>query len=61
MRKVYEYTEVKYYYDSDEERKAHVSEMEEEGWTWSGQIRETNNLHTGESNWVGIFSKRKYE
>lgn len=58
LKKVLEYTNVTYYYDSREERDEHVIEMEAEGWECNGQIRESPSLHSNESFWCGKFTKR---
>jgi len=57
VKKIIEYTNVTYHYDTREERDKHVVEMESEGWECSGQIRETPSLHSSESVWCGKFTK----
>lgn len=57
MKKVSEYTNVTYHYDSREERDQHVELMESEGWECSGQIKESFSLHSNESVWCGKFTK----
>lgn len=57
MRKVSEYSNVTYYYDSREERNEHVLLMESDGWECSGQIKETISLHNDEWYWCGKFTK----
>ncbi|UNK20442.1 hypothetical protein MNQ98_10695 [Paenibacillus sp. N3/727] len=49
MKKVLEYTNVTYHYDTREERDEHAKLMESLGWECSGQIRETASLHSNES------------
>ncbi|MBP1308828.1 hypothetical protein JOD82_001848 [Paenibacillus sp. 1182] len=57
MKKVVEYTNVTYHYDSREERDEHVEYMESDGWECSGQIKETLSLHDNEFVWCGKFTK----
>ncbi|MDY8021203.1 hypothetical protein [Paenibacillus polymyxa] len=57
MKKVMEYTNVTYHYDSREERDEHVKQMEQEGWECSGQIKETLSIHSNEYVWCGKFTK----
>ena len=59
MKKVLEFINVTYHYDSREERDEHVALMESEGWECSGQIRESLSIHSrSDSVWCGKFSKR---
>ncbi|MGG1650478.1 hypothetical protein ABHN03_16860 [Paenibacillus sp. NRS-1775] len=58
MKKVVEYTNVTYHYDSREERDSHVAQMESEGWECSGQIKETVSFQSNEWYWCGKFTKR---
>lgn len=57
MRKVSEYINATYYYDSIEERGEHVKQMELDGWTCSGQIKETISFYSDEWYWCGKFTK----
>ncbi|WP_405169332.1 hypothetical protein [Paenibacillus sp. FSL H3-0286] len=57
MKKIIEYTNVTYHYDSREERDMHVKLMEAEGWECSGQIRETQSLNSSVSVWCGKFTR----
>lgn len=57
MKKVLEYTNITYHYDSKEERDEHVKVMESEGWECSGQIRETTSIHSKEYVWCGKFTR----
>ncbi|MGV2887126.1 hypothetical protein [Paenibacillus taichungensis] len=57
MKKVMEYTNATYHYDSREERDDHVARMESEGWECSGQIKETLSMHSGDYIYCGKFVK----
>lgn len=57
MKKVSEYINITYHYDSREERDEHVKQMESEGWECSGQVREYLSLHSDDFAWCGKFIK----
>lgn len=56
MKQLVQITTIKFKYDSEEERKVHVKEMENLGWECTGKIRNSDSFYS-ESYWYGEFFK----
>lgn len=50
----------KFKYDSEEERRAHVSQMESQGWKCTGRLKQSDSFES-EAYWYGEFYKYNSE